>query len=59
MTKNEIKEASRNGSSNFEILEMVVSNGYDFADAVSRVAEALRMAPDEVEDMIRDYDECC
>ena len=59
MTHNEIRESRRAGNSDWEILAMLVNDGYDYADAVYRVAEALRMKADERARMERDYDEIC
>jgi len=38
---------------------MVVAAGREFPDAVFAVSQALRMDPEEVEQMEADYDECC
>ncbi len=59
MTHKQIKEAKAAGNSDWEILAMVIAAGYDYADAVWRVSEALRMKADERQCMERDYDECC
>lgn len=59
MTHAEIKTASKNGYSNWEILSMLVQEGMEFPDASAKVALALRLPPDEVESMERDYDDIC
>lgn len=59
MTHNDIKQSSAAGNTNVEILSQVIAAGYDYADAVYRIAAALRMKPDERACMERDYDECC
>lgn len=59
MTKNEIREASSNGYSNWEILTMVIADGQEFPDAVHTVSSALRLPKDEVKMMEHDYDTCC
>lgn len=59
MTHAEIRQARSNGDSDWEILAMLVNDGYDYSDAVYRVAEALRMKSDERARMERDYDEIC
>jgi methyl coenzyme M reductase subunit C len=59
MTTNDIKQASAAGNSNWEVLHMVVAAGREFPDASWAVTHALRLKPDEVEQMERDYDECC
>lgn len=59
MDKKLIKAAKAEGNSDFEVLQMVVDSGIEFPDAVYLVSSALRMTPDEVEQMERDYDECC
>ena len=59
MTRNEIKEASANGYSNWEILGMLTTDGIEYPDAVGIVASTLRLPKDEREQMERDYDECC
>jgi len=59
MTHAEIKAAKTAGNSDWEILQMVIDSGREYADAVYRVSEALRMKADERQCMERDYDECC
>ena len=58
MNATQIKEAKKAGNSDFEILAMVIQSGFDYADAVWKVSEALRMKSDERQCMERDYDEC-
>jgi hypothetical protein len=55
----EIKARRSGGDSPWEILAAAVQGGMEFPDASARIAQALRMEPDEVEQMERDYDECC
>lgn len=57
MTHEEIRAARRGGDSDWEILAQCVAKGMEFPDASARVAAALRLPPDEVERMERDYDE--
>jgi hypothetical protein len=59
MNKQEIKEASAAGNSNWEVLHMVVAAGREFPDAVFAVSQALRMDAEEVAEMEANYDECC
>lgn len=59
MTHTEIKQCHNAGNSAWEILAMLINDGYDYSDAVYRVAEALRMRVDERAQMERDYDEIC
>ena len=54
-----IKEASLNGYSNWEILGLVIDSGIEFPDAVYLVSSTLNLDKDEVEQMEGDYDECC
>lgn len=57
MTSNEIREASKAGNSNWEVLQMVIDAGVEYPDAVWKVSQALRLPKDEAEQMERDYDE--
>lgn len=59
MTADDIRAARHAGNSTWEVLHMVVAAGREYPDAVFAVSQALRMKPDEVEEMERDYDECC
>jgi hypothetical protein len=59
MTPSQIRAASDEGNSNWEVLQMVVDAGIEFPDAVFKVTQALRLPKDEVAQMERDYDECC
>lgn len=59
MTSQEIRDARNAGNSDWEVLHMVVAAGREFPDAVYAVSQALRMKPDEVAEMERNYDECC
>lgn len=57
MNAHDIREAYRNGNSNWEILHMVVSSGVEFPDAVFRVSQALRLDHEAVAEMESNYDE--
>jgi hypothetical protein len=59
MTHQQIKASKQAGNSNWEILSQVIAAGYEYSDAVYRVAEALCMKSDERACMERDYDEIC
>lgn len=59
MKKEAIKTASAEGYSNWEILSMLINEGWEFPDAVHKVSTSLNLPPDEVEEMERDYDENC
>lgn len=45
--------------SQLDILNAMIREGWEFPDAVARIADALRLTKDEVEQLERDYDECC
>jgi hypothetical protein len=57
--KNEIRNMSRNGDSDWEILATVVNSGMEFPDAVYYVSSALGMDAEQRAEMERNYDECC
>lgn len=59
MSPNEIRAASQEGNSNWEVLQMVVDTGVEYPDAVWKVTKALGLPKDEVAEMERDYDEVC
>jgi hypothetical protein len=55
-----IRAMKRECYSNWEILQHLIHDcGMEFPDASARVAAALRMDLDEVEQMEKDYDEIC
>ncbi|CAB4158565.1 hypothetical protein UFOVP707_12 [uncultured Caudovirales phage] len=53
----DIRAMKSAGDSNWEILSAVVSAGVEFPDAVWKVSSALRLPPEEVDQMKLDYDE--
>jgi hypothetical protein len=59
LTRADIRAARAAGNSTWEVLAMVVAGGREYPDAVFAVSQALGLSRDDVEEMERDYDECC
>jgi len=59
MNNAQIRSASFEGNSNFEILQMVIDSGLEYPDAVWKVTQALRLDREEVEEMELKHAECC
>lgn len=58
MNTSDIRKASANGDSDFEILAAVIAAGVEYPDAVWKVSQALRMDDEqrqEMEDKYSDY----
>jgi hypothetical protein len=51
-----IKQMSRNGYANWEILSYVESEGYNIQAAKRLISTALRLPADEVADMVDAYE---
>ena len=58
MNRAQIKAASAQGNSDWEVLQMVVSSGAEYPDAVFKVSQALGMDNEQREEMEERYDEC-
>lgn len=59
MNNQQIREASKAGNSNWEVLQMVIDSGIEYPDAVFKVSQALGMDAEEVEEMETGYNENC
>ena len=56
MSPNDIKEARRNGYSNWEILSMLIDCDWEYPDAVNQIVFVLKLDKDEIAEMKYDYD---
>lgn len=52
------REMARECNSNWEVLEFVISEGVEYADAVYLVTRALKLDDDEVFEMEDRYNDC-
>lgn len=59
MNIQQIRTAQDNGIFPHEILTQMIQSGYEFPDAVMRIAKALRMDSEEVSHMKDAYDNYC
>lgn len=59
MTKQKIREIFKANFDQVETLQAVIDSGVEFSDAVWQVSQALRLPPDEVEQLEQDYDKRC
>lgn len=58
MNTQDIRDASKSGDSDFEILAAVIKSGVEYPDAVWKVSRALRMDDEQREEMEEKYDDC-
>jgi hypothetical protein len=59
MTNTDIKASYLAGNSDWEILATLVQDGYEYPDAERRVAVALKLDAEQVDEMRDAYDNNC